>query len=226
MNSVRLYFTKLQDDADLWPDENRMEQWLSEIPGKKRQSIKRYVHKKNRVSSLLALRLLKKCAEDENIGHFRLADIQYPDSGKPYWSGKNRLFFDFNISHSADLVMVAVSKTVRLGVDAEVIRPMKNMNFKMVMSAEELTEIQQSPALFFDIWSKKEAVVKAANTAGISRMRDVQLAEGTARLDTEDWFLTNLSPVMETVEKYAVQLAASAPVEQITAEYICANNIK
>jgi len=86
MNSVRLYYIKHQGESDLAQiDSLRMEQWLSELSIHKQASIQRLLHYQNRVTSLLALRLLSLCAQDEGIRDFKLSDVQYPDTGKPLW---------------------------------------------------------------------------------------------------------------------------------------------
>lgn len=226
MNSVRLYFTRINaTDRPFMVDESLMQQWLSELSADKQRAIRRLLNASDRMASLLALRLLKKCAIDENINEFQLKDIHYPEAGKPRWQGGNHQQLDFNISHSHNLVMAAVSKTLTVGVDAEIIRELKNLNFKMVMSPDELKKIQQSPGLFFELWSKKEAVVKAANTTGIARMRDVDLLSDSALLDDKSWYLKTLHDDMKLGDEFSVHLATSAPVDDVIIKHITAREL-
>jgi phosphopantetheinyl transferase len=173
------------------------------------------INDKDRLSSLLGLCLLKRCAEDEGVSGFSLADIHYPETGKPYWLSKKTRQFDFNISHSEDIVVVAMSTSLRVGVDIEKIRKLKYLNFKMVLSADELTQIRQTPELFFNLWSKKEAVVKAANTAGIARMREVELDKEQAMLDDVCWYIRSLSKLMGLQDTFSAHLATSKPATDI-----------
>ena len=216
MNRVRLYFARLPLEK-ISDQENYvvLGRWLSELSEQKRASIQRLVNDRDRLSSLLGLRLLKRCAEDEGISDFSLADIHYPEAGKPYWRSKSALQFDFNISHSDNVILVAMSKALRVGVDVEKIRNLKYLNFKMVMSPEELMLIRQTPALFFNLWSKKEAVVKAADTTGIARMRDVYLDKERAMLDEVCWYTKSLSKLMELEGVFSVHLATSQPVAEL-----------
>jgi 4'-phosphopantetheinyl transferase len=215
MNSVRLYYIKYQGESDpAQIDELLMDQWLSELSSQKRQSVQRLLNHSDRMTSLFALRLLKMCAQDESIDNFKLCDVQYPDKGKPVWKNNN-CFFDFNISHSNGLILIAVSKTVKVGVDVEKIRELKRLSFKMVMLPEEITRIKETPCLFFDLWSKKEAVVKAADTAGVSRMRDIKLNEDEAILDEKKWCLKNVSLNDQLDPQYAIYLATSEPVAEL-----------
>jgi len=74
----------------------------------------------------------------------------------------------FNISHSRDFALLAFARGGRLGVDVEQVRtlsdalPLAERNF----AAEEVqwltsTPPQQQPEVFFRIWTRKEAVLKA-----------------------------------------------------------------
>ena len=222
MNSVRLYFIKHQGENDLAQiDAIRVQQWLSELSSQKQASIQRLIHYRNRVTSLAALRMLRLCAQDEGIRNFKLSDMQYPDTGKPFWKN-NKNYFDFNISHSGNLIVIAASAAVKVGVDVEQIRQLKRLSFKRVMSADELAEIEQTPVLFFDLWSKKEAVVKAADTVGLARMSDVGLKQNMAVLDEKQWFLKSIN----LDDQYAINMATSKAVDELIVKQIQIKNLK
>ena len=216
MNSVRLYYIKHQGEHDLAQiDANRLGQWVQAISAQKRAAVQRLLHERDRRTSLIGLRLLDLCAQDEGIADFKLSELEYPQQGKPFWKNDNGIY-DFNISHSGDMILVAASDSLQIGADAEAIKPLKRLNFKMVLSAEELTDIEQSPALFFELWSKKEAVVKAADTTGIARMRDVSLQQDKALLDEKTWHLKTVA----LDDGYAVNLASSAAIDELIIKQI------
>ncbi|MCK4674360.1 MAG: 4'-phosphopantetheinyl transferase superfamily protein [Gammaproteobacteria bacterium] len=217
MNIVRLYYIRHQGESDLTQvNEKQVNKWSSELSLPKQASVQRLLHHSDRLASLLATQLLMMCAQHEDIKSFRLADVQYPDKGKPCWKSKTGDFFDFNISHSDKVIVVVTSKTVNVGVDAEKIRELKSLSFKKILSADELIEIQKSPGRFFDLWSKKEAVVKAANTTGLGRMSDVKLKQNHAVLDEKKWYLKNI----DLNNQYAIHLATSEPVDEVIIKQI------
>jgi len=221
MNKVRLYYIKHQGESELEKiGRRRTARWLSLLSEQKQKAIQRLLHYPNRVTSLLGLQLLALCARDEGVSNFKLRDVQYPDKGKPYWQHDNECY-DFNVSHSGDFILAIASTTVKVGVDVEAIRKLKYLNFKMVMSAHELLEIKQTPLRFFDLWSKKEAVVKAANTVGLARMRDVNLSENIAMLDEDRWFIKNI----ELHNQYAINLATSKVVDELIIKKISLEEI-
>jgi 4'-phosphopantetheinyl transferase len=233
MNSVRLYYIKILPESEPPSvSDVQFSGWMDELSPQKRSAVQRLIHFDDRLTSMLGLRLLRKCALDEGISDFTLSDVVYPERGKPYWCPKSKGhqsstsedFFDFNISHTQGLVVVAISRTLRLGVDAEKARPLKRLSFKMVMSEQELTAIEKTPERFFEIWSKKEAVVKAANTAGLARMRDVILGANdgydSALLDDGVWYLKSMTERLGFGESYAVFLATEKPVEKVTVKAV------
>jgi len=221
MNNVRLYYIKHQGKNDLAKiSEQQIEHWLSELSSEKKSAVQRLLHISDRMASLLATRLLKMCAVGEGLEKFCLADVDYPEKGKPGWQGIDG-FMDFNVSHSDNMIVVAVSREMNVGVDIEKIRLLKRLNFKMVLSEDELNKIQQKPELFFDVWSKKEAVVKAADTVGIGRMRDVVLKDGQASLDEAVWHLKDL----DLDSQYVTYLATSKQVDEITVKQVAISDL-
>lgn len=79
--------------------------------------------------------------------------------GKPMEVG-----FGLNISHSADLVLMAFSGQQAIGVDVERIRRVDIPSFTKQFSAREIESIvgqEDSEAAFFEAWTRKESVVKA-----------------------------------------------------------------
>ena len=119
MNNVRLYYIKHQGESELAKiDAMRVKQWLSLLSRQKQASIQRLLHYPNRITSLLGLRLLSLCAQDEGIRSFKLSDVRYPDKGKPYWKNDHNCF-DFNISHSGCFILIIASTTLKVGVDVE-----------------------------------------------------------------------------------------------------------
>jgi 4'-phosphopantetheinyl transferase len=85
--------------------------------------------------------------------------------GKPALQGYN---LEFNLSHSGERALVAVSLARRVGVDVEHIRP----DLELIKTADrffsqnEVTELMALPPhqhqiAFFNCWSRKEAYIKA-----------------------------------------------------------------
>ena len=101
--------------------------------------------------------------------HPRLVQFHYTELQKPYilhLLGASELCF--NLSHSDQLALVALSRDCRVGVDVEKIRPIENLEriAEQFFSAEEAESLRQQPPLerslaFLRCWTRKEAYIKA-----------------------------------------------------------------
>jgi 4'-phosphopantetheinyl transferase len=107
-----------------------------------------------------------------------------PDSGYPS--------LRFSVSHSGGLVVYAISRDCRLGVDVEVVRPIADLEgiAEYFFSPRERASLRalaphQRTAGFFNCWTRKEAYVKAIGS-GLAQPLDafdVELRPGVpARL--------------------------------------------
>lgn len=94
-------------------------------------------------------------------------------NNKPVLKTHNNLL-NFNLSHSHDIALLAVAGPIHVGVDIERIRAISDMEAvaKRNFTPEECTTFfsasdQDRCRLFFNIWTRKEAVIKA-NGRGLS----------------------------------------------------------
>jgi len=95
-------------------------------------------------------------------------DVQFQigEHGKPMISSETGL--DFNLSHSGDFALVAVTSGRKVGVDVEKHR--QDMEYEKIaqryFSEREKSELQKLPTDqkmngFFNCWTRKEAYIKA-----------------------------------------------------------------
>ena len=99
--------------------------------------------------------------------------------GKPLlaeFGGRCQL--EFNLSHSEDLAIIGVRRGAALGVDLERIRELEDAEELVArfFSKREATAFQalskdQKPAAFFNLWTRKEAWLKATGE-GIAHLLD------------------------------------------------------
>lgn len=127
--------------------------------------------------------------------------------GKPFIEGLARPL-PFNLSHSGDLALVAVSNGAEVGVDIEKIRPgpefpaLARQFFSVgeIQWISSLAPEDRSPA-FFRLWVLKEACIKAAG-GGLSIPLDqfeMRVTDSQATMHTEateltgPWFVHELN---------------------------------
>jgi 4'-phosphopantetheinyl transferase len=90
--------------------------------------------------------------------------FSYGETGKPLLARQHAAKLEFNLSHSGDLVAIAVTNAGPVGIDIERLREVENLSSlsAKVFSTTELTEfgIVLSPREFLELWTTKEAVLK------------------------------------------------------------------
>ena len=139
--------------------------------------------------------------------------FKYLENGKPVFADASAgMGFHFNLAHTGDLALVAMTRIGPVGVDVESVRPIKNVDELVARffskREDELFQrvaTEQKPAAFFNLWTRKEALLKATGE-GITRslsLVEVSFLPGEpARLlaisgdkqAAEAWVLKELSP--------------------------------
>ncbi|MGO4293644.1 4'-phosphopantetheinyl transferase family protein [Chitinophaga sp. RAB17] len=126
-----------------------------------------------------------------------------PDSlERIYANPYGKLFLDdsidFNISHSGNLVMVAVSRCGRVGVDVEKKGCLQPEDIAAALRPDELKQLKNKPAneALYQLWIKKESLVKAKG-AGLSiDLNTIHLYADRGILNTgnglETWYYQSL----------------------------------
>lgn len=89
------------------------------------------------------------------------------EHGKPITDG-----MEFNLSHSGDIAVCAVSDKP-IGIDIEALREIRPDAAKRFASAEELEYIGSDPRRLFEIWTLKEAYFKCVGTGIGSDIKSV-----------------------------------------------------
>ena len=98
--------------------------------------------------------------------HFPNREILYKEGGKPYL--KDGPYF--NISHSNEYIVIAISDNHKVGVDIEKIDEKRIPAIKHVLKGEGNTDDVDA---LFQMWSAKESLIKCIST-GISDIYNVK----------------------------------------------------
>lgn len=167
------------------------EKLIDALPSFMQQKVSKYKFPEDRIRSVMGKVLLKNLLTEEGYPANTLSQIKLDKFQRPFLNGK----IDFNISHSGDYVVCAVSKNNRVGIDIEKIRPINIPDFEYVLTPDELHQLlidKDATATFYKIWTQKEAVIKANGKGlGIS-FTDIMLDQETAICENIKWNLTEL----------------------------------
>jgi 4'-phosphopantetheinyl transferase len=148
--------------------------------------------------------------------------------GKPFLTNPAETDLSFNLSHSGNLALIAVTRRREVGVDIECMRDdfATDEIAAHFFSAEEVAQLRRVPLglrteAFFNCWTRKEAYIKARGE-GLSRSLDsfdVSLAPGVpaallrSRCDPSDvsrWNLHELFPAADYAAAIAIESGRSS----------------
>lgn len=138
--------------------------------------------------------------------------FQFGMSGKPMLeAGHERGRLEFNLSHSDDLALIAAARDIDVGVDIERIHVVEDMDelVRRFFCAAEIRAfaplpVDAKPQALFNLWTRKEAWLKATGE-GISHLLNkaqvsflpaepARLLEVPEGYRLEDWSLAEIEP--------------------------------
>ncbi len=164
--------------------------YLNLLPNHITEGIERYRKWEDSQASLMGKLLLRKGLEELGL-NFSLKDLKYNKYGRPYIEGG----LDFNISHSGDYALCAISSTNKVGVDLQEIKPISISDFKGQFLEEEWEIINCSEdkcKKFYHYWTAKEAAIKAAGKGLSIHLKEVRIMGDKVSVEGELWGLKTL----------------------------------
>lgn len=201
-----------------------------------RTRAQRFVHDLHRTRYIAAHAWLRRilgrylaCAPQDL--EFALGPYGKPELRAP-WSAQRPAPLRFNLSHSNNMALLAVSNDVAIGVDIEAIRPdLPDATLAAgVLTAAERAELEQTPvaqraAVFFACWTRKEACMKALGLGLALEPRSLHVGMAAQRqtLQIEQAESANppldLSPLPGPAG-FAVALAAVGGFGEVTRHHV------
>jgi 4'-phosphopantetheinyl transferase len=188
---------------------------------------KRFVRKTDErtyvITHALVNRKLSECLGKD----FNALTVQYFENKKPYVSQET---IDFNISHSSDYFVFALSKmnNIRIGVDVETVKTnfdregivnhYFHKNEKQYIMNDNLSEEKQNKR-FFEIWTRKEAFLKMLGIGLTNNLAELDLSPGEREIFVQSnvFFDAGNFPVtyiytLNLSEDQVVSVATNRPV--------------
>jgi 4'-phosphopantetheinyl transferase len=198
----------------------RLEQeYVAMMPPGVRASVRSYQRWQDRQATLfgklLLLRALRITFHDHGLQ--KLQSLELTQYGKPFIPGGP----EFNISHSGEMVVLAVTQSGTVGIDIEKIRAVKIEDFSRylpeVANLHEKYDVDHVNNLFFDCWTQKEAVLKGAGKGLLAPLEQVAIEEGVTALFYETtWFIRKL-----LIDKgYCCHVATDKLLEHVDVEHV------
>lgn len=144
-----------------------------------------------------------------------LSSITYSDRGKPSLPD-----LAFSISHSGTYAACAIVMDGELGIDIEFPGKIKLQDLKHNFTNSEwlqITEDVHSPKLFYDMWCRKEAILKSADIK-LPQLHQAQVDSRQEQflLDGKPWHLQSIH--LPKADKIHAAICTSEPISNI--EYV------
>ncbi|HZF14383.1 MAG TPA: 4'-phosphopantetheinyl transferase superfamily protein [Steroidobacteraceae bacterium] len=175
--------------------------WLQSLPYAKRQAVER-APEPAAIATLAGIDLLAQGAAALRGVGLDASVLKFPEGGKPAWPGGPA----FSISHTAAWVACAVSATLTVGLDIENPARVRREILRRIASARELALHEARPQGLAVLWTRKEAVLKAAG-ASVFDAAAVAVDEAGAEFRGRRWYFGGA----DALEGCAMALATERP---------------
>lgn len=120
----------------------------------------------------------------------------------------------FNISHSENLIAIAICTKAEIGIDMQKEKSFSERVLPKVLNIDEQQEYDKSnrkESLFFDIWSKKEACVKATGKGIKTGLTSFSVLDSIVPLDNHQLHLQSIN-----IKKgFSSAIAVNYPISNI-----------
>ena len=183
---LKIYYA---DSAD-FREQYDLEKLLSFLPKSLHAKALRYRMPEDAFNFVLGKLMLKKGLEELKLDN-DLEKVQFNENGKPFLGN---VFF--NITHSSNYVVCAVTQKGEIGIDLEKPRDISLKDFEMNFTKKEWVNITTHAfplKKFYWYWVRKESIIKALGV-NLSYLNQIELESGKDFFiqNNKRWFLKDL----------------------------------
>jgi 4'-phosphopantetheinyl transferase len=201
------------------------------LDGRDRERAARFRFPEDRARFILGRGLLRKC-----LGHYlpqspKTVELALTNRGRPFFPRDEKL--QFSISHTHDLVAVALTADARIGLDLEFVQPDLNLIelAERIFSPDDLRAFQalpaaEKPAAFFRAWTRKEAYLKARGEGIAEKLQEISVSFGPEKTvsvtDGRDKYAANTWRLLSlpVPAGYAGTLACDDPAKRVEGAFV------
>ncbi|MEP6804699.1 MAG: 4'-phosphopantetheinyl transferase superfamily protein [Flavobacterium sp.] len=170
-----------------------MQEFLLQFPIDFQKKITSYRRWQDAQLSLLGRMLLFKATVNFNKDYKKYLSIKYNKYKKPFFEDDEDVYF--NISHSGEMVICAVTNLCDVGIDIELRRDIDIEDFQSQMTDNEWLKVSTSfnkMDSFYNYWTQKEAVIKCYGKGLYVPLKSFEISQNIAIIDDEKIFLKEI----------------------------------
>jgi len=176
---------------------------LQLLPANLQQDIIKKKDQHDRQLSVTGKLMLQNIVNEFDI-NIPLNNLLYNQYNRPHFNAG----FDFNISHSANMVMCCGTDKGKIGIDVEFIKPIDLANYINYFTQNEWAHIYKKPdpvSEFYYFWTRKEAVLKAMGTGFHTALDSIDVSGENFTEDKIQYYLKTL----EIDKRYKCHIATT-----------------
>lgn len=200
-------------DIDDFPTDN-IDKALSYLPANISNEINRSKFSDDKKSRLIARLLVQKYFL-KNKFLWCWGDWKTGENHKPFIeNGAN-----FNISHSGKMVVVAFSSEFNIGIDIEEIKNIEVESLSKMLHVDEFEYLKNNnfdQNLFYALWTRKEAFLKAIGTGILNGINHLSIINEPIYFVSTNWYLNEIN----ISENYKCAVCVNTKTNRITIDKI------
>ena len=214
-----LYWTRIEElpSPDLW------ELYLGKLPYPLAQRLMKYPTAQDRYHSLCGKLLLQTGLRQLNRTpeNNYLSKLRYQQKGRPYLTDD---LTDFNLSHSSELVVCAITEQGRLGVDVQKVIPIPPQLAQLFLSEHEWDTISRTLTneQIIKLWTNKEAIAKLTGN-GLSLSFNSLSSYGKQCLVVDETLIYTQDINLES--NYACSMASDCKIQDVIISHVPINEL-
>lgn len=185
MGNLELDYEQIRERVSLWivdlkkyHDDKHFRYFCSLLNQEEYNEIHRITTYKKQMERIIQRGILKEIlGKDVALQPAKIL-IGKTEKGKPFLVNRN---IPFNYSHSENYFMIALSKNGQIGVDIQIPKKLKYSYPQMIFSPrekkvyEEIKEEVRRREFFYQVWTSKEAFVKATGDGITVNLNEIEL---------------------------------------------------
>jgi 4'-phosphopantetheinyl transferase len=203
---IQIYYTRFNQPLPT----AQFQTYAKTLPIDLQQKIKRFVRWQDQHASLFARLLLQHALQPYQ---FNLQQVQYTEYQRPFINYP----IDFNLAHSGEYVLCAMTENQRLGIDIEQVRPIEIQHFQSILTKNQLNALNQASdsQLFFKFWTQKESAIKADGRGLHLALNNIESINNQVQLQ-QTWFLHEIT---DFLPDYVCHLATEKKNIEINCQF-------
>ncbi len=202
---IHVYYTKIAARLEL----KIIDHFLEQLPPDVQNQVLKFRKWEDRQRGILGKMLLIEGLKFLGYDSSLLKELRYTAFKKPYFDN----LLHFNISHSGDYTICAISKNNIVGIDIEEIKDIPLVDFDNEFSKKELEQIYAAKnplKLFYRFWTQKEAFLKAIGTGLNVPLNKIAIDNNKIIWKKRIWFLKEIKLDPEYISHLSVDTLSPA----------------